>query len=73
MVRATRAILVECEPPIKQIIMDLDEKKKKNGEPSFIIEDFGEGRIAIAPESLEEIQARLDEILEENSYKMADI
>lgn len=72
MVRATKSVLIECEPTIKQIILDMDEQRKKQGEPTFVIADFGERGVVITPEYLDEIEARLEAILEENSYKMTD-
>lgn len=72
MVKANPSVLIECEPTIKQIILDMNEQRKKQGEPTFVVADFDERRIVIVREYLEEIRTRLDEILEENSYKMAD-
>ncbi|KAI9027844.1 RNA polymerase II transcription factor B subunit 5 [Hyaloraphidium curvatum] len=72
MVRAFKSVLIECEPTIKQIILDMNDQRKQRGEATFVIADFGERQVVIAPEFLEEIQARLESILEENSYQMKD-
>ncbi|KAI8925677.1 TFIIH subunit TTDA/Tfb5 [Entophlyctis helioformis] len=60
MVRALKGVLLECDQAVKQIIKDLDVQL------NFIIEDLDDTHVDL-------VQERLDEVLEENTYKVNDI
>lgn len=56
------------DPATKQILLTL------NGEmqPPFIVEDLDETHLFIDTDYIDEVMERLDEILEENTYKGAE-
>ncbi|KAJ3176840.1 TFIIH complex subunit tfb5 [Geranomyces variabilis] len=73
MVKARKGTLLECDPAVKQIVQDLDNKKSEAGEKRFILEDLDETHLFIDPCEVEWLQKRLDEILEENTYRFDDV
>jgi hypothetical protein len=57
----------KSEPAIKQIILDINEKQSGT---KFVIDPLkGTRYILIAPDWLELVRERLDQILESNSYR----
>jgi TFIIH basal transcription factor complex TTD-A subunit len=64
MVKAIKGVLLECDPAVKTIVLDLDSKLK------FIIADLDETHLFIDSTKVEVVQQRLDEILEENTYRI---
>jgi TFIIH basal transcription factor complex TTD-A subunit len=64
MVKAIKGVLLECDQAVKTIILDLDAKLK------FIIADLDETHLFIDSTKVEMIQTRLEEILEENTYRI---
>jgi TFIIH basal transcription factor complex TTD-A subunit len=64
MVKAIKGVLLECDQAVKTIIIDLDSKLK------FIIADLDETHLFIDSTKVKMVQERLDEILEENTYRV---
>ena len=56
--------MIECDQAVKSIILDLDSKLK------FIIEDLDETHLFIDASKLEEVQETLENILEDNTYRV---
>ncbi|KAI0206070.1 RNA polymerase 2 general transcription and DNA repair factor tfiih component [Astrocystis sublimbata] len=61
MVRAIKGTLVECDPSIKSIIVNID---KDNNE--YIIEDLDDSHLLIKDVMVAQLKARLEEKLKEN-------
>lgn len=57
---AVRGVLVECDPSIKSIIINLDSENN-----AYIIEDLDETHLLIKENHLGELKARLDDRLKE--------
>ena len=66
MVTAIKGALVECDSAVKSIILDLDSQIK------FVIQDLDDTHLFIDGSKLPEVRERLEEILEENSYKIIE-
>jgi TFIIH basal transcription factor complex TTD-A subunit len=64
MVKAIRGVLLECDQAVKTIVIDLDNKL------NFIIADLDESHLFIDRTKLEDVRRRLDDILEENTYRV---
>ncbi|KAJ3186582.1 TFIIH complex subunit tfb5 [Gaertneriomyces sp. JEL0708] len=73
MVKARRGVLIECDPAVKQIILDLDNKQEESGQPRFVYESLDETHLFVDPEYVDELRRTLDEILEENTYRMEEL
>lgn len=70
MVYVMKGILVECDASMKQFLLHLDETnafRKK-----FIIEDLDETHLFIAAEMLEVLQNRIDDLMDEISFPLAE-
>ena len=57
MVRAIRGVLVECDPAIKSIIVNID-----NDNHNFIIEDLDEQRLVINENMMETLKRKLEDV-----------
>ncbi|ERT01810.1 TFIIH basal transcription factor complex TTD-A subunit [Sporothrix schenckii 1099-18] len=64
MVRAIRGVLVECDPAIKAIIVNIDSERH-----DFIIEDLDENRLVINENMMETLKRRLGERLKETQQE----
>lgn len=64
MVRAIKGCLLECDQAVKAVILDLDNTIK------FIIEDLDDTHLFIQKDKAELVKQKLDEILEENTYRI---
>ncbi len=64
MVKAIKGVFLECDSAVKSIIMDLNTQLK------FIIEDLDDTRLFIDGSKLAAVQERLQQVLEENTYKI---
>jgi TFIIH basal transcription factor complex TTD-A subunit len=64
MVRAIRGALLSCDQAVKTIIMDLDNSMK------FIIEDLDDTHLFIDANMIDVVQEKLEEILENNTYRV---
>ncbi|GAA6038419.1 hypothetical protein JCM8097_007639 [Rhodosporidiobolus ruineniae] len=65
MVKATRGVLVTCDPAVKQILLQLDENA---GRHRFIIADLDETHVLISPDAVERVRDSLEAELEKNFY-----
>ncbi|BGP02050.1 TFIIH basal transcription factor complex TTD-A subunit [Rhodotorula toruloides] len=65
MVKATRGVLVTCDPAVKQILLQLDENA---GRHRFIIADLDETHVLISPDAVERVKDELEEALEANHW-----
>lgn len=73
MVIARRGVLLECsDPAIKQIILDLDNRRARDHEPRFILEDLDSTHLFVDEALVDEIKVHLEAILEENTYRVID-
>lgn len=59
----TRGTLITCDPPVKQIILKLDEESK------CVIEDLDETHLLVKTNELERIRTLVDLQLEENTWR----
>lgn len=65
-----KGILVECDPAMKQFLLNLDET---NGiGKKFIIEDLDETHLFIAADMLETLQARIDDLMDQISFPVTE-
>jgi TFIIH basal transcription factor complex TTD-A subunit len=62
MVNATPGILIECDATIKQFLLHLDETLH------FILADLDEHHLLVDDKNVDELQRKLDELLDENAY-----
>ncbi|KAI8963737.1 nucleotide excision repair, TFIIH, subunit [Daldinia sp. FL1419] len=67
MARAIKGALVECEPSIKSIIMDIDSKSNE-----YIIEDLDETHIVVKDTMVAQLKLELDKRLKENVPDVED-
>ncbi|KAI8921155.1 TFIIH subunit TTDA/Tfb5 [Powellomyces hirtus] len=72
MVKARKGILLECDPAVKQIVQDLDNKRAEGGEGRFIFEVLDETHLFIDPSIVVWLQSKLEDILEENTYRFEE-
>ncbi|KAH9900066.1 RNA polymerase 2 general transcription and DNA repair factor tfiih component [Xylariomycetidae sp. FL2044] len=61
MVRAIKGTLVECDPSIKSIIINIDSEKN-----DYIIEDLDDSHLVIKDVMVAQLKAKLEERLKEN-------
>lgn len=64
--RAVKGILLECDEAVKQIIKELDNELK------FIIHDLDETHLFIDASHIETVKEKLNDKLEENTYRIVD-
>lgn len=57
MVRAIRGVLVECDPAIKSIIVNIDSERHE-----FIIEDLDDQRLVINENMMETLKRKLEDV-----------
>ncbi|KAF3904031.1 hypothetical protein AA313_de0207464 [Arthrobotrys entomopaga] len=62
MVRAIKGVLVECDPSIKAIILDIDSKTH-----DFIVENLDESHLIIKDSRVAELKRILEERLNEHT------
>lgn len=62
MVRAIKGVLVECDPSIKAIILDIDSKTH-----DFIVENLDESHLIIKDNKVAELKRMLEERLNEHT------
>ncbi|KAG4304432.1 hypothetical protein PORY_002142 [Pneumocystis oryctolagi] len=62
MPRATKGVLIECDPTVRQIILNLDSQTH-----DIVLEDLQE-RLLVHSQQLDRIRLELDRVLEENSF-----
>lgn len=64
--KAVKGLLITAEPSVRQILLALNESLH------FIIEYLGPDKLFIDPQYLGVIQSKLDQVLEENTYRAED-
>ncbi|KAK4056990.1 hypothetical protein OIO90_001890 [Microbotryomycetes sp. JL221] len=69
MVKATRGILITCDPAVKQILLQLDEQ----GQDRFIIQDLDDTHLLVSQDKLESVKRQLEDELEKNNYVSVEI
>ncbi|RYP07723.1 hypothetical protein DL764_002342 [Monosporascus ibericus] len=57
---AVRGVLVECDPSIKSIILNLDHESN-----AYVIEDLDETHLLVKENTLQELKAKLEDRLKE--------
>ncbi|CRK20853.1 General transcription and DNA repair factor IIH subunit TFB5 like protein [Verticillium longisporum] len=67
MPRAIRGVLVECDPSIKSIIVNIDSSNH-----DFIIEDLDDQRVVVKENMVGELKRRLDDRLKETQQIVED-
>ncbi|CAG8464571.1 9570_t:CDS:2 [Paraglomus brasilianum] len=63
MVKVIKGVLLQCDPTVKQVILNLDERDH------FIIEDLDETHVFVEASCVEKVKKSLEDLLEENTYK----
>ncbi|KAI1808070.1 nucleotide excision repair, TFIIH, subunit [Daldinia bambusicola] len=67
MVRAIKGTLVECEPSIKSIIINIDSVNNE-----YIIEDLDENHLVVKDNMVKQLKIELDKRLKENVPEVDD-
>lgn len=70
MVNVLKGILVECDAAMKQFLLHLDEKNALGSK--FIIQDLDETHLFISSEILEVLQNRIDDLMDQISFPLAE-
>ncbi|GAA5940662.1 TFIIH complex subunit TFB5 [Sporobolomyces koalae] len=65
MVKATRGVLITCDPAVKQILLQLDESGAVG---RFIIADLDDTHLLIANDYVDKVQDELEIELEKNHF-----
>ncbi|TIA68398.1 hypothetical protein E3P91_04093 [Wallemia ichthyophaga] len=66
MVKASKGILISCDPAVKQIILNLNDRKR------FIIQDLDLQHILVSPDSVQTIKFEVEKELERNTFQIID-
>ncbi|TPX53352.1 hypothetical protein SeMB42_g00839 [Synchytrium endobioticum] len=71
-VRAVAGYIIECDPAAKQILKKVHEESSVN--ERFIVEDLDETHLLVKDDMdrIREAARQLDQILELNTYRVAD-
>ncbi|KKA30747.1 hypothetical protein TD95_005295 [Thielaviopsis punctulata] len=67
MPRAIRGVLVECDPSIKSIIVNIDSARH-----DYIIEDLDETRVVIKENMVDSLKEKLEQRLKETQQLIDD-
>nr|ACO15092.1 General transcription factor IIH subunit 5 [Caligus clemensi]ACO15410.1 General transcription factor IIH subunit 5 [Caligus clemensi] len=70
MVNATRGVLVECDPAMKQFLLYLDEKEQLGSR--FVVQDLDSRHLFISPEILPKLQDRIDDLMDKISVPVVE-
>ncbi|KDR18232.1 General transcription factor IIH subunit 5 [Zootermopsis nevadensis] len=70
MVNVMKGILIECDQAMKQFLLHLDETVALGRK--FIIQDLDERHLFISADILETLQARVDDLMDQISFPLAD-
>ncbi|KAJ9150044.1 hypothetical protein NKR19_g5467 [Coniochaeta hoffmannii] len=68
MPRAIRGVLVECEPSIKSIIINIDRKNH-----DYIIEDLDETHLVIQENMIANLKMHIEDVLKDSYQKVKHI
>ncbi|TKR92965.1 hypothetical protein L596_007511 [Steinernema carpocapsae] len=63
MVNVKRAVLIKCDPAMRQLIVHLDEQRLVNSS-KFIIKELDETHILIDANSVQALEQKLDAVME---------
>ena len=69
MVNVLKGVLVECDPAVKQYLLHLDETVALG--QKFILQDLDETHVFVSSDVQRQLQGKLDELMEQNSYSFA--
>ncbi|MCJ1373839.1 TFIIH complex subunit tfb5 [Loxospora ochrophaea] len=58
MPKAVKGVLIECDPAIKAIILNIDQEKH-----DYIVEDLDEQHLMVKESQLPSLKAKLDEVI----------
>ncbi|XP_008555510.1 general transcription factor IIH subunit 5 [Microplitis mediator] len=70
MVNVMKGILVECDAAMKQFLLHLDDTNALG--KKFIIQDLDEKHLFISADILETLQAKVDDLMDQISFPLAD-
>lgn len=70
MVNVMKGVIVECDPAMKQYLLYLDEKNLLGSK--FILQDLDETHLFITSDVIEQIQNKLDELMDNNSFALGN-
>lgn len=70
MVNVTKGILVKCDPAMKQLLLNLDEKLTLG--TRFIIQDLDSTHLFITPEILESLKNQIDDLMDRISVPVVE-
>ncbi|KAM0790611.1 hypothetical protein ACM66B_004475 [Microbotryomycetes sp. NB124-2] len=70
MVKATKGVLVTCDPAVKQILLQLDEQQERD---KFIIQDLDDTHLLVSGDKLEWVKQQLEQELEKNNYVSVEL
>ncbi|KAK9350482.1 TFIIH subunit TTDA/Tfb5 [Lipomyces doorenjongii] len=68
MPRAVKGVLVECDPSIKALIINLDSKNH-----NVVLADLDDEHLVIEERMVEHVKRELDSQLAENTFKPAEL
>ncbi|KAK9366387.1 TFIIH subunit TTDA/Tfb5 [Lipomyces kononenkoae] len=68
MPRAVKGVLVECDPSIKALILNLDSKSH-----NIVLADLDEEHLVIEERMVDHVKSELDAQLAENTFKPAEL
>ncbi|KAJ3049308.1 General transcription factor IIH subunit 5 [Rhizophlyctis rosea] len=71
MVRAITGALIECDPAVRQILIDLDNQAPPD--EKFIIKKLDDTHLLIKSQFVDSVKEQLEDILEENTYRAPDL
>ncbi|CAG8521235.1 4709_t:CDS:2 [Ambispora gerdemannii] len=69
MVKAVKGTILKCDPAVKQVILSMNNSEHK----PFIIEDLDETHLFVDTTHVERIKRRVEQLLEENTYKVEQL
>ena len=68
MARTLKGTLIECDPSIKTMILDIDNKMDERNK--FVMSDLDETHLLIDSQSVQRVQDMIQQIIEENTYQV---
>lgn len=66
MVNVTKGILVECDPPMKQYLLFLDETNSLG--KKFILQDLDDTHLFVSADVMDALQRKIDDLMDYNSF-----
>ncbi|KAI5712950.1 general transcription factor IIH subunit 5 [Diaphorina citri] len=70
MVNVMKGVLIECDKPMKQFLLHLDETNTLGRR--FIIQDLDETHLFISSDVIELLMTRVDDLLDQISFPIND-